>query len=357
MKDALLVLISSFLLAVISFSQESSKVENKNIGPATLNELPEVSIYIFRREDEMPNYYYGLAMENENGIYARIRSMESYHIHTHMSGATKLFFTNLGNTHEQQVDLNPGKRYYFELKVKKVASGTAALSFVVSDSTAFYSFLTESGKELNHCYSRIASSSSEYISSFALKDSLLWPYDVNRSFSTIIPECTDVFNWGESPSLSFYNPYSSFTFSESVYLVKKKKAKFKSGEDFKSYMKDDFVKSLDGIILFSKEVKQDYKVISDGVIPFSAYSSLVYFEFKDYNAANKGANDFLLIKAYAVVFVVDHSDGNQYLYYLALSERGVETELYSEKELLETFTSIYKSLQIKNVPFELMLKK
>lgn len=357
MKVVLLIIISTFHLAASSFSQGEIDQTLTSIGPANLQQESGSSIYIFRRSDDMTNYYYGLAINDENGLYAKVRSGQAYNIHTFAQGNTRLFFNNIGNIHEHIIDLQSGSSHYFELKVNKVASGTAALIFELSDAITFNSFIEENNKEINHCYSRISSSQAEYLSSFDLEDSILWQFDESRSFSTIIPSNVDLYNKGARPSLVFFNPFVSNTYSEAVYLIKSKKVKFKSIEEYKKYLEDDFVNSLNGIVFFSKEVKQKYVVVAHDVVPFSNYSSLVLFEFRDYNALNKGSNEYLLIRVYAAVFLVNHSDGNQYLYYLALSERGIGEELHSEDNLLTRFYPIYQSLQLKNVGFNIQLKK
>lgn len=341
--------------SVTGYSQDNQLTTTNQIGSKAKKDEGFASIYILRKYDEFTNNYFGFLIDDSFGLYAKVRSGQVYRVNTHALGTRKLFFATSAGVSEQWATLESGKSYYFELIVNSSGEGQFHLQFLESDSSKVYSFLEGSKNKIRDCYSRLPNTQMEFLSSFTLNDSINWFYNSEKSFSIIMPQFTDALSRGELPALSYYNPHDSKTYSEGLHLRKMKKTKFKSKSEFDTYVIEKMTKSLDGIFLFSKEKVDFLKVLSNDVLPFSLYSSLTYIESKDYDAVNKGKHQYLLCKAIIVPFVINQSDGNQYLYYFIHSERGIESEMSTQEELLEKFDPILQSFEIVNKPSKFVI--
>lgn len=354
MKSTLTTFLLFFSFAAVAQNEDPVN-RQEQIGPKNTDMSKASSIFVIRRKDEFPNHYFGFAMDGYYGLMAKVRSEEVYEVRTLKTGQAKVIFQT-DSIFSKTLDLKPYSKHYLELKVRFSHTGTPILSLIESDSATVFQYAQQLNKSILVNYSHIRYDYAEHLSSFRLKDSIQWFFDESRHFSTLKPRTVDAYTDYISASTYFFAPTASLTYSEAVNLHSIGKEKFNSEAEFRDFVANTLPGKMDGIKALSKDDIRIWDPLKDQAVSSFPYSSLVFYEVEDHNAANIGGNDYLLSRIAMLTFAV--GTGPKYeVFVFTVSERGIEPELSTREELILKFTPLMNSLELHSGMKKMIISK
>jgi hypothetical protein len=144
------------------------------------------------------------------------------------------------------------------------------------------------------------------------------------------PAYFQYFYWSDKfiYQFAYGNTLLSPTYSEFLRIQGSGVKEMKSNEDLLDYIKKSLGKSKDKK---EKLVSLDYQPVN----AIGEFGWMAISEIEDHDAANKGENDFLLLREIRACIYKDTKEKKKALIILWLSERGTPDELYTLDELKE----------------------
>lgn len=355
MKMKLFFICLQLAISLVAFAQNSAKSNRYyEIGPKGTDTSTFSKVFVFREADNFDNNWIGLMAENYHGMIAKVNHANAYCIYFPSKGK-QLFYLSTVASGRVSVELNlTPKSVHFLLMETGGTLEKLTAQLTTLDSIEGKEKLKKFEKKLNYRYSIIpykySSFNSEYFDqkeniADKMKDSFQLIYDKNLHLSFLIPPRLDYRMTILGISMfGFSSKAISTTYSEVLVDMNYGKCKAKNNEGFESFLTKKKKKLL-------KKNKDRYRInklveIKKNDHSAGVYSALLYFNYNDYLAANRGTNYYLCVQELIRIIVFKDAQGKQITRAFSYSERGTENELSSLEEFLERFEDLDKSIQV-----------
>ena len=298
-----------------------------SFGFRSLDTSQYAKLYVMREIDTtFQKYWFGLYMDKQHLV--RTYQSDKYEIHVLHPG-THLFWTEGDKRTTVRLKLEYGKDYYLQLSLQpgkdhpepdlKLLEETAGKAAFEED-TSYITVIKYPVPDLKKVPGTTIRSSIYYANN---KDSLFFEF---IQFSP--PSWSNVVEFFEGvghSAMSYFDSLSSPTYSEFALGRYVEETKFKDSTDFHKYLRK---KALKGLLDKEDELIKEQTI--DWKLP-GTFNYVRYIEAKDLDAGNKGSNDFLLVRSFYSVLVVDKNE-TQKVYEFIYSERGKPEELWNEAD-------------------------
>lgn len=353
MKNILIFLITASIAA-----QSTNDIAFK-YGPKNKDNHKYANLYVIRPDDTRDqDLWYGIMYEGT--ALGPITNNSKNLIHFPLEGR-KRFWTQHGNgseVSEAWLDLEYGKNYYLKLQLRPdpkninidlilldSLKGKEEFDILNSDPRIWHSPVPlpiSEGMLVGKPFKLNSIQASHYKSTDYF---IFWKYKFKGpSFFQYVymPANNTVYQF------SYSNPLLSSTYSETLSILGINGKEMKTSDDLLSYVK----KSLSDGNPKNKKLKLislNYEPLETSIGDFGW---LALSDVEDYKAANRGNNDFLLMRDVRACIYLDTKEKKKVLLFLTLSCRGIQDEIYTLDEMkkrMKQFLSDWEELDVSQI--------
>lgn len=341
------------VLGVFHAFSQSKPPRYSQVGPKGNDTSMCSKIYVIRENDSLPNILY-LRNKDYPYIFAKVFANNYYLLYFPPIGRqTFQSASELSGIVEVELNLTPQSVHYIKQDVTLVKE-MIAVSLSVLDSSIGRPLLAARSTKIQNRYSCFPPGGNmffasdliafEYEKKTRMNDSSFLIINKQQYCSFLPPGRLDI-EYNSLGRIAYgYSSYPvSSTYSEILISGDKTNCKSKTIDEFENVCTQMLTKELSKNKRFTN-TKIEVIRKNDGSI--GEMNLLVFIQYEDHNADNKGYNYYLNTRAAVRYFCWKEPNGKLKMSYFSLSERGLSTELSSKNELLERFDDFDKSLQM-----------
>jgi hypothetical protein len=344
MKKRLTLLVQVVSLTNFVFAQSTNDVLF-NYGPKNKADQKFVTLYVVRPDDTLDKKRWYSLMYEKTSLGA-IGNNSKTQIQFALDGK-KRFWTQLDNaspTSGISMDLEYGKSYYLKLQLTP-GLNHANPELLLLDSLSGKEELNKiTGKTRNLLYPVPPNISEGMLVGNPFNRNLLIPYYYNTIDSFYYwryrfkaPAFFHYFFISEKRVYQFVysNPLLSPTYSEFITVLGSNIKEMKDESELLNYVKKSLNDGKGTKNKKQKLVSLNYEPLKTSIGDFGW---MALSEVEDHEAADKGNNDYLLLREVRACIYVDTKEKNKVLMIIWLSCRGTPEEIYNLDEMKERLT-------------------
>jgi len=345
-----------FFLVTASIAAQSTNDLTFNYGPKNKDDHKFVTLYVLRPDDTRDqDLWYGLMYEKT--ALGPITNNSKNQIQFALDGKKRFWAQNGDGSDisDVWVDLEYGKSYYLKLQLRPDPKNTN-IELILLDSLKGKEEFDNINSDTRIWHCPVPPPISEgmlvgkpfklnLLQASHYKNTVYFPFWKYRfkgpSFFQYYYSSANypVYQFGYS------NPLLSPTYSETLTVLGTNEKEMKTPDDLLIYVK----KSLNDGNTKNKKLKLvslNYEPLETSIGDFGW---MVLSDVEDHKAANRGNNDFLLMRDVRACIYVDTKEKMKVLFFLTLSCRGTPDEIYTLDEMKERMKQFLSGWELKDL--------